>query len=176
MMLRIISTIVCFLPLIAAAGDTLELKGLRPGIAKSAIHQRMPALKCVPDSMVHAFSECNYVRTNVHQDNVRELDRLGGELVESWELRFDNDVLGQILVSFDPIAFDKIVSALRKNFGEPVGTSSETLYSREGAQVISRQFTWRRNGQTMMATEFAGRMGRSVVSLTSDAHLNKARS
>ena len=95
--------------------------------------------------------------------------------MESWELRFDDDVLGQILVTFDPTAFDKVVSALRTNFGEPTGKSTETLYNRAGTQVISRQFTWRRNGQTMVVTEFAGRRGRSVASLASDAHLNKAR-
>lgn len=173
-MLRKISTILCFLPLIASAGDKLELKGLQAGITKSAVHQRMPALKCMPDTTVRAYSECIYVRTNAQQDNVNALNSLGGEIVAAWELRFDDDVLGQILVSFDPLAFDKIVSALRTNFGEPTGKSTETLYSRAGTQFISRQFTWRRNGQTMLATEFAGRVGRSVVSLASDAHLNNA--
>lgn len=175
MMLRTIFTTLCCLPLMAAAVDTLQLNGLRPGITKSAIHQRIPALKCMPETKVREYSECDYVRTNPHQDAVNALNSLGGALVESWELRFDDDVLGQILVSFDPIAFDEVVSALRRNFGEPTGKSTETLYNRAGAQVVSRQFTWHRSGQTMIATEFAGRLGRSVVSLASDAHLNKAR-
>lgn len=175
MMLRTIFTLLCFLPSIAAADGTLELKGLRPGMTKSAIHQRMPVLKCMPDPAVRAYSECSYVRTNPHQDNVQQLNSLGGEAVAAWDLTFDEDVLGRILVSFDPAAFDRIVSALRTDFGEPSGKSTETLYTRAGTQVISREFTWRRNGQTMVATEFAGRRGRSVISLASDAHLNKAR-
>ena len=175
MMLRNIFAILCCLPLLAAAIDALELNGLRPGISKSAINQRMPALKCVPETKVREYSECNYVRTNAHQDAVNALNSVGGELVESWELRFDDDVLGRIVVSFDPIAFDKVVSALRAKFGEPIGKSTETLYNRAGTAVISRQFTWGRNGHTMVATEFAGRMGRSMISLASDAHLTKAR-
>jgi len=175
MMLRNIFTILCCLPLMAAAVDALELNGLRPRISKSALNQRMPALKCTPETKVQEYSECTYVRTNPNQEAVNALNNLGGELVESWEFRFDGDVLGRIVVSLDPIAFDKVVSALRAKFGEPTGKSSETLYNRAGAPVISRQFTWGRNGQTMVATEFAGRMGRSVVSLASDAHLNKAR-
>ena len=175
MKFRNIFTMLCFLPLIAAAGDTLELNGLRPGITKSAIQQRMPTLKCMPETPVREYSECGYVPANPHQDAVNALNSLGREPVESWELRFDDDVLGQILVTFDHTAFDKVVSALRTNFGEPTGKSTETLYNRAGTQVISRQFTWRRNGQAMVVTEFAGRRGRSVASLASDAHLNKAR-
>lgn len=175
MMFRNISTILCFLPLIAAAADTFELNGLRPGITKRAIHQRMPMLKCMPDTPVREYSECHYVRTTAHQDDVNALNSLGGQLVEVWELRFDQDVLGRIVVSFDPAAFDKVVSALRASFGEPTGKSTETLYDRAGIKVISRQFTWGRHGQTMVAMEFAGRLGRSMVSLASDAHLNKAR-
>lgn len=175
MMLRNIAAMLCFPPLIAAAGSTLELKGLRPGITKSVIHQRMPMLKCIPAPAVREYSKCNYVRTNPHQDNVNELNSLGGELVEAWEFGFDDDVLGRILVSFDPMVFDKVVSALRTDFGEPTSKSTETLYNRAGTQVMSREFTWRRNGQTMVATEFAGRMGLSVVSLASDVHLNKVR-
>ena len=175
MMVRNIVTVLCCLPLMAAAVDTLELNGLRPGISKSAIHQQMPGLKCAPETKVREYSECTYVRTNPHQEAINALNNLGGEPVESWEFRFDDDVLGRIVVSLDPLAFDKVVSALRAKFGEPTGKSSETLFNRAGTPVISRQFTWGRNGQTMVATEFAGRIGRSMVSLASDAHLNKAR-
>jgi hypothetical protein len=161
--------------MMAATVDTLELNGLRPGVAKSAIHQQMPGLKCAPESKVREYSECTYVRTNPHQEVVNALKHLGGEPVESWEFRFDDGILGRIMVSLDSQAFDKVVSALRAKFGEPNGKASETLYNRAGTPVISRQFTWGRNGHTMVATEFAGRMGRSVVSLASDAHLNRAR-
>lgn len=173
---RIISAMLCSLPLIAAAGDKLELKGLQPGITESALHQRMPALKCVPDGAVLAYSACNYVRTNPHQDDIYALDSLGGELVEAWDLRFDDDVLGRISVSFQSTAFDRIVTALRTNFGEPTGKSTETLYSPTGTQFISRQFTWQRNGQMMVATEFAGRISTSTVTLASNDHLNRTRS
>lgn len=176
MTVRNIFTILCCLPLMAVASDMLELNGLRPGISKSAIDRQMPALKCTPDTAkVPQYSECNYIRTNPHQEAVDALNSLGGEFVEAWQFRFDDDILGRIVVSFDPSAFDKVVSALRAKFGEPTGRARETLYSRAGTPVISRQFSWRRNGQTMVATEFDGRMGRSVVSVASDAHLNKAR-
>jgi hypothetical protein len=173
---RIISAMLCSLPLIAAAGDNLELNGLQPGISKSAIHQRMPALQCVPDRAVSAYSACNYVRTNPHQDDVNALDSLGGALVESWELRFDDDVLGRILVSFHSTAFDRVVSNLRTNFGEPTGKSTEALYTPAGTRFISRKFTWQRNGQMMVATEFDGRINSSTVTLASNAHLNRTRS
>jgi hypothetical protein len=176
MMPRIISAMLCSLPLIAAAGDNLELKGLQPGITKYAVHQRMPALNCMPDRAVLAYSACNYVRTNPHQDDVYALDSLGGQLVEAWDLRFDDDVLGRISVSFQSTAFDSVVSALRTDFGEPTGKSTETFYSPSGTPLISRQFTWQRNGQMMVATEFAGRVNRSTVTLVSNAHLNRTRS
>ena len=176
MMPRIIFAILCSLPLLAGASNNLELKGLQPGLSKDAIHQRMPALMCMPDRAVLAYSTCNYVRTNPHEDDIYALDRLGGELVEAWDLRFDDDILGRIGVSFQSTAFDNVVSALRTNFGEPTGRSTETLYTPSGTQVISRQFTWHRNGQLMVATEFAGHASRSAVTLMSDAHLNRARS
>lgn len=176
MMPRIIFAILCSLPLMAGASNNLELKGLQPGITKDAVHQRMPALKCMPDRAALAYSACNYVRTNPHQDDIYALDSLGGELVEAWDLRFDDDVLGRIAVSFHSTAFDNVVSALRTSFGEPAGRSTETLYAPSGTQVISRQFTWQRNGQLMVATEFAGHASRSTVTLVSDAHLNRARS
>lgn len=174
-MFRSISAVLCSLPLVAAASQTLELKGLRPGITKKAVHQHMPLLGCMPDPTIRAQSVCSYVRTNPHQGNINDLNTLGGVPVEAWELRFDNDMLGRIVVSLHPVDFGTLISALRSDFGAPTSESAQTLYDRAGTPIKSRELVWRRNDHTMVATEFAGRLGQATLSLTSDAHLHKPR-
>ena len=85
------------------------------------------------------------------------------------------DVLGRIVVSLHPADFGTLIRALRREFGDPTSESAQTLYDRAGTPVRSREVVWRRNGVTMVATEFAGRLGQSTLSLTSDAHLQQPR-
>lgn len=174
-MFRYLATLLYVLPVIAAAAQMLELRGLRPGMTKAAIHQRMPQLKCAPGLVVRAQSTCSYVSTNPHQESISDLNSLDGVAVDAWELRFDQDVLGRIVVSFHPADFGTLIRALRREFGDPTSESAQTLYDRAGTPVRSREIVWRRNSVTMVATEFAGRLGQSTLSLTSDAHLQQPR-
>lgn len=176
MIYRIVFALLCSLPPIAGADSALELKGMSPGMSKSTIQYRMPELQCTRDAAARASSTCTYIPTNPHQRDIAILDGVGPVPAEAWNLRFDHDVLSRMLVTFDSAAFDKVVTALRMRFGSPTESSAETLYTRQGTPRQSRRLTWRRDGRTLVATELAGRLSRSTVSLVSDGHAGKSNS
>ena len=160
---------------LSSLAQQLELKGLSPGMAKEALNTKMPDLKCVPDAASKSYSECKYLRQSIHQANVTELNTLAEELVESWSFEFIDDRLGRIVIILPISSFDAVVSALRIKFGAPTKSGKSIVQNRMGAKFESRQFTWSKNQQMLVATEFAGSLDDSAVVLLNQHYLNNLK-
>lgn len=181
--------IALFLSAAAALGaDRAEFRGLAMGTSKAEFREQNPLFTCAMEKDTCTLgissprSECSAIRLfspNAPRDAkcvqaIQEAATYANKPA-SFIVRFTDDTLASVHVSFTPRDFDAIADALQQRYGAPGTARSETLRSNAGISVENRILTWVVGGDQITASKYGSRINSGYVMILSSEEYQRLK-
>lgn len=149
-----------------AAGSppaSLELKGITPGMTREQINSLYPG-------------QCPFLGADDWARGCRNSPEVGlttiaDQPVRSIDFKFiEGGKLGGIFILIDSKSFAAIAEGLTAKYGKPVSLRKLPLTNRMGAKFQQEIAIWKRGGQKLVVTKYAGDADNGVVFFASDEY------
>lgn len=151
---------------------SFEIKGAYVGMPLTEFRAAHPHPKALCSDRVSIDLDVNYIgQTICHtrdisiaREQVFIIFKFLTQDMEQWS----NDRLYDIAVSFKHSSYNAIKSALLNKFGPPSHQLTETYSNPMGMTVEGELSVWRSPSETMLLTEYAGKLDQSILHITHD--------
>ena len=102
----------------------------------------------------------------------REKETIADVPIELLTLFFYEGILNSINITFNSNNFNEVQGALVAKYGD-VEPKHETVRNGVGTSFENRIYTWKKNGQTLQAKRYSGKITRSSVTFELDSSIEK---
>lgn len=103
-----------------------------------------------------------------------EVETMAGAPVTTLFYFYDQTVLTGITIGLDERHFQTVVKALGERYGK-AALQRETIRNLSGKDFENHTYIWRRDGQSIVAQRYSGRVDRSSVRISDDGAAERIR-
>jgi hypothetical protein len=156
---------------LALAQEPLSFKGFELGAEREKFLAAFPKLDRPCTTVCH-WSAASACRGHDYQECRKALS-YGGVMPMSILVRFKDDKLVSVYLTFDTDRFRDLSVAMVERFGKPEKDEPSVVQNRAGASFDNRKLTWERGDAILTVTMRSGKIDQGTVSFVSFKYMKE---
>lgn len=144
----------CFLAATAIAGQTYEVKGLKPGDSTETFLKAFPGNYCHVSKSTQGDESCGAIDQSFAGAKASYLAFAIESRITSINVQFSSD------------DFEVILAALTDKFGPPAKRTKETVVTRAGAKYLNETATWQSENRFFILNRYASSVDSGLLILS----------